>query len=1605
MKTAIKNTYQKQHASQLEKILAALPKNSPALVAQFIGQFYAKVPVPDLEKLEPKYAVSLAISAFDFIKQRNLSEPKIRIFTPNAKTDGYESTHTVIELLNDDMPFLVDSLTAELSRLGLIIRETLHPILRVSRDKKGALQELGNDEKLNSESLIHFEISALPSDITIASLKKDIEHVLENIRMAVSDWQAIMDKVSGNVTALTKAKSRFGDEDIQETTDFLRWLVERNFVFMGYAEYDFFDANGKEKLSAVKGSKLGVLKINDDVSPRGLESMPADMRHFLLVPQLVEITKSNRRSIIHRPVLMDYIGIKRFDAKGNVIGEARFLGLFTSNVYYQSAEAIPLLRQKITRALARSEFGLNSHDGKALKAILEFLPRDEVFQMSEEDLFETSMGILILEAKPGIRVFVRKDAFERFVSCMVFVPRERFSTELRQQIQKIIEKAFHGSISAFSTQITEAPLARLHLIVKTTPAEIPAADIAALEHEIAKSAYLWSDLLQEALRVHHNESNSEKLMRQYASAFPQNYIYRYDSEAAVYDIGKIEQALKTSGLALELFHDKSEDESFLHLKIYNPNDEIALSDILPLLENAGFRVIEEHPFLIHLQGANKQVWIRDFKLQLAGKPPLPLAQLKPLLEDMLLKVWRGEAENDRFNTLVLKAGLNWRQVVVVRGYTKYLKQVGFPYAQGTIEQAMSQNPLIAKMVIDLFLARFQPDCKDRDSKQKALHTSIEQALSQVSNVVEDRILRRYAEIVMATLRTNYFQTMADGDVKPVLSFKFDSKNVPDLPLPKPFAEIFVYGVRVEGIHLRGGKVARGGLRWSDRHDDFRTEVLGLMKAQMVKNSVIVPVGSKGGFVVKHPPVSGNRDEIMQEGIACYTLYLQGLLDITDNIVKGKVSPPPQVVRHDEDDPYLVVAADKGTASFSDIANGVSASYGFWLDDAFASGGSVGYDHKKMAITARGAWVSVARHFIEAGIDISKQDFTVAGIGDMSGDVFGNGMLLSDHIKMVAAFNHMHIFIDPTPDAKKSFEERKRMFHLPRSSWKDYNDALISKGGGIFERSAKTIALSKEAQTALGISKASFTPDELIRAILLAPVDLLWNGGIGTYVKAEDETHEQVGDRANNSIRINGRELRCKVVGEGGNLGFTQKGRIEYARLGADGIGGRINTDAIDNSAGVDCSDHEVNIKIAFSQEMAKGRITRSKRDTLLAGMTDDVAQLVLKDNILQTQALTITQAQGAQLIESQGRLMHTLERLGLLNRSIEFLPSDKQMAELKAARRGLTRPELSVLLAYSKMVLYKELLDSTLPDEAYFIADLNRYFPKAMQKTNSDLNMAQAISSHPLKREIIATVVTNSMVNRAGITFFFDIAEDTGLPARDIACAYTLARDVFDLRGLWKGIELADNVPVATKGEMMGAITTFLERTTLWLLRNLPLPLDIDRVYGDIADGVEAMQKNIASLHSSATRESSQRLLQHLKQEGVPVALAEKMSSLELMSSSFDIISVARKTSQTVPIVGKVYFDLGLRIAFSALREGAGHIVTTSHWERLAVQSLIADLYDEQRRLTLVVMEASGNVERWMQKNAETLQRFGHFMNDLKSTDTVDIARLMVALRHIREFS
>lgn len=1614
--------YQKKFKTYIDSIVKHVPKKAGEEMQFFVRQFYDKMPVMDLETLEPELAALIAVNAHDFISSRTPHQPKIRVFTPQKKDYGWKSEKTVVEIIGDDMPFLVDSVTAELARHDLIIHELIHPVLRVKRDKKGNLikvkergdsanqrNKVTDDSETVTESFMHIHLSSLPDDVTAKSLEQDIQRVLQAVHYSVTDWRDILAKIEGNLDIIENAPTSFKAEDVKEVKDFLEWLRDNNFVFLGYMEYDFTDSK-KESFKVVKDSEKGLFRMEEsELKPKGLSALPQEVLHFARNPQLLEITKANMKSPVHRPIHMDYVSIKRFNKKGDVVGENRFLGLFTSRVYYQSADDIPIIRRKIDRTLQRANFDAVSHNGKALKAIMEFLPRDEMFQITEDQLFQMTMGILSLDARPDVRLFPRKDLFERFVSCMLYVPRDRFSTYLREKIQTILERAYEGKVTAYYTQVTDSPLARVHIIIATQPGKMPEVNIKKVEGEISKVTNLWSDTLLDALVEKYGEQKAEKFYRIYKNAFPANYITHYSSDSAVYDIQKIDEAVTSHHLALDLFRKKNDAKDFVRLKVYNPQRQVPLSDILPMLENMGFRVLDENPYPITPRSDKEDtIWVRDLRVTMNGIEDMDILSSKEQFEEALAHVWQGQMENDAFNALVLKANLDWRDVVMLRAYSKYLKQTGLSYSQDFVANALTNHPQITRKLVELFNARFDPktvkELKKSEKKSatpEGIIASINKLLGDVSNLAEDRVVRLFINMMESTLRTNFFQPTEKGEPKDYISFKFDSRALTELPLPRPYREIFVYSMRIEGIHLRGGKVARGGLRWSDRHEDFRTEVLGLMKAQMVKNAIIVPVGSKGGFVVKQPPVGGTREEQLAEGIACYKTFLRGLLDVTDNIVSGKIVAPKSVVRHDEDDPYLVVAADKGTATFSDIANGISADYGFWLGDAFASGGSAGYDHKGMGITARGAWVSVERHFREMGRDCAKEDFTVVGIGDMAGDVFGNGMLLSKHIRLVGAFNHMHIFIDPNPDAAKTYKERDRLFKLPRSSWTDYDTKLISKGGGIFSRSEKTIAITKEMRECFDLPSdcKSLSPDQLIKAMLKAPVDLLWNGGIGTYVKGRNESHEDVGDRANNALRINGTELRCKVVGEGGNLGFTQRGRIEFARNG-----GRINTDALDNSAGVDCSDHEVNIKIAFSAAMEKEKISLKQRDKLLVEMTDEVARLVLRDNELQNQALSNAEAQGHTILESRARLIRAMEKSGLLNREIEYLPTDEELAERRAKKQGFTRPELAVILAYSKLALYQEVLDSTLPDDPYFKKDLTEYFPKQMQQ-----KFATEIEGHALRREIIATVLTNNMINRVGSGFFHTMADDTGVKSCDVARSFAIARDAYELRPLWSDIEgLTGKVPAWVQAEMFVEINEFVGRITGWFLRNYPQPIDLSQAMKDYEPGIREFMTLAGNIASESIKKSTQKKYDYFLGLDVPKDIAKRVAELEMLSSACDVVRASLMTKLPVRTVGQIYFEVGSRMQLGWLRLAAEKLVIDSHWDRIAVTSIINDLFDQQRRLTMEVINgmAKGDdsktaVEKWQSRNDKAVGRLLQCMSDLETTETIDFSMLVVAMRNV----
>ncbi len=1590
--------YKSQITRLLKKIDEALPKSATVDMHQFTRAFYQKMPITELSQLSVEQAVTIAKDAYQFIAARK----------PNTlKMDSKlcEKTGTIIiRLLNDDMPFLVDSVISELGRHRIITKHIMHPILNLHRDAKGNYVSMKGSSKSKPvrESLICLELAALPRDTSLKTLETQLSHILRVVRKVVDDWESMMARAQETIHILETETPKEADE-VAEATDFIRWLVDGNFIFFGAVDYDF--SSTKDSFRIVEGTEQGLFALDDfPLKPKGYTAMPAESRHFALMPHLLEITKSNTLSVVHRPVQMDYIGIKRFDARGNVIGERRFLGLFTSSVYFQSAEHIPIIRRKLDHVMERANFDSNSHDGKALKTILEFAPRDEMFQMTEENVFNYAIGVLSVEASPKVHLFLRRDVFERFVSCMVFVPRDQFNTALREKIQNILAERLQGEISDFYTQMTDSPLARVHLIIKTNPGKIPDLSIEKLESEISAVTYDWQERLRQEIQANYDEKESDAIFHAYENAFSSSYSGYYNPRNCMHDITKIRQVIATDTMGIELYHAHNEPEDMLHLKFYNPETQAALSEILPMLENLGFHVIDEHPFRVtpNVEGVS-EVWVRDFTLRLQNpQEALDIKELKPLLEEILLRIWQGQADNDGFNALALLASFDWRQISLLRAYSRYARQTSITYSNKAMIGALTNNPEIATALRDYFSAKFDPakNKKANLAQTETMNKAIESLLSEVSNLEEDTILRIFKDLISTTWRTNYYQKDANGEVKDYISFKFDAANVPNLPLPRPFAEIFVYSRRIEGIHLRGGKVARGGLRWSDRREDYRTEVLGLMKAQMVKNAVIVPVGSKGGFVVKRPPTEGGREAFMKEGVSCYQTFLRGMLDLTDNLVDGKVSPPDNVVRYDEDDPYLVVAADKGTATFSDYANEISEEYDFWLGDAFASGGSVGYDHKAMGITAKGAWISVQRHFREMGIDTQKEPFTTIGIGDMSGDVFGNGMLLSKHIRLQGAFNHMHIFLDPEPDAKKGFKERSRLFELPRSGWPDYNEKLISKGGGVYSRAEKSIKITPQVRKMLELPAGTktLTPNELIRAMLMASVDLLWNGGIGTYVKAEAETHEQVGDRTNNALRVNGNELRCKVIGEGGNLGFTQLGRIEYAMTG-----GRVNTDAIDNSAGVDCSDHEVNIKIAFRRLLEADGITMKKRNSVLVKMTDEVSRLVLRDNLLQTQAITTAQIQGNKLLESQGRMMDSFAERGFLNRKVEFLPSSKQMKERKIAGESLTRPELSVLLSYSKMDIYQSLLDSSFPEEAYLEQDLLRYFPTQMRKDYAD-----QIHSHRLKREIVATAVTNSIVNRAGITFFFQIQEDTGLPACDIARAYIVARDAFKIRDLWRDIEDQPNIPADTRAEMFSQTSRFLERIVIWLLRNMPQPLEITKIMDDFAEGVEQYLDQAEDLISRTLKKAYSSKKQRFSDMKSSSDLAHRIARLEISSSALDVLKLGKDYKLDFAQAGKIYFELGARLRLGWLRREASRMSVNSYWERLAAKAVINELFDQQRRLSataipLLCKKGSCNdtLDDWELEYEKTLKRYERFINDLKKAEEISFPMLVIALRNV----
>ncbi|HEY6640682.1 NAD-glutamate dehydrogenase [Povalibacter sp.] len=1582
--------------------------------ARFIRQYYRGVAEEDMAAYPRGDLAALALGHMRFAATRKRNRAAVRVFNCDPARDGWTSTHTIVEVVVEDMPFLVDSISMVLSQAGLTSQLMIHPIIRVSRDAAGRLRDIDDssapDGKFQGESWQHIEIDHIGDPQRLQQLEQKILRVIEDVRFAVEDWQAMRKQALAIAKEMDISSSVVPANEAREVAALLEWMEANHFTFLGYREYKLQRGRSEDLLVPITESGLGILR-----QRRGQRLQPTrltgESREHAREAELLIITKANSVSTVHRATYLDYVGLKVFDKSGRVTGERRFLGLFTSGVYSRSPREIPLLRHKIERVV--DHFGLDpaSHDGKAVMHVLETYPRDELFQASVADIIRIVRGIVNLYERHRVRVFMRRDSFNRFYSGMIFVPRDRYNTQVRNRIEALVRQRMHATAIESQVQLSESALARVHMIVRLPAGGGPRVDVDALEQQITETVRTWDDRLREALALEHGEVEGFALADRLVGAFPAAYTEDVAAATAVADVAQIDEVLRNpERIVMRLT--RGENQA-IHLRLLRTASPIPLSRALPILENLGFTVLSERPYSItppHATGPSREIWLQDFEMQRRESGKNDPAELEARFTQAFVVIWSGRAENDGFNRLIVSAGLTWRQAMVLRAYCRFLLQAGTTFSQAYMEQVLVSNPDITATLSAIFETQFDPahSSQRRNADLTRLRKQLAKQLDSVTSLDEDRILRRYASAIAATLRTNHYQTDAahphsDGSIdKTYLSLKLDSRSIADLPQPRPAFEIFVYSPRVEGVHLRMGAVARGGLRWSDRREDFRTEVLGLMKAQNVKNTLIVPVGAKGGFVPKRLPANASREDTQREGIECYRTFIHALLDVTDNFVDGKVVPPARVVRRDGDDTYLVVAADKGTATFSDTANRIAIDYGFWLGDAFASGGSAGYDHKKMGITARGAWECVKRHFREIGVDIQSYGFTVAGIGDMAGDVFGNGMLLSRHIRLVAAFNHQHIFLDPNPDVATSFAERKRLFELPRSSWEDYNRKLLSAGGGIYPRSAKSIRISTPAQTMLGLDRDTLTPQELIRAILCMPVDLLWNGGIGTYVKASGETNLDVGDRANDAVRVNGRDLRCKVVGEGGNLGVSQRGRIEYALHG-----GRINTDFVDNSAGVDCSDHEVNIKILLNSLPKRAGLTLAKRNKLLVSMTEEVGALVLRDNYLQSQALSMLQARSVKDLLEHVHTIRSLELTGLLDRALEFLPSGEDIEERRKAGRGLTRPELAILLAYAKMALYTLLVDSDVPEDPYLGLELERYFPAKMQQ-----RLGRYFQQHRLRREIIATATTNSMVNRMGASFARRTQEDTGASAATVVRAYAIARESFGMRDTWSAIEALDaRIDASMQYEMMFETTRLLRFCTHWLIHRHSGALQIEQQVGRLRTALTRLDAALPRVLSGSDQHVFQRRLETYRTAKVPEVLSKRMASLAALRSGPDLVDISEQTRVPIEAAAAIYFYLGTSLSLDWLREQIESLGVEGHWQAVARSTLRDNIYDLQRKLCLQVLGKSSKapshatVDAWLAKKSTAIAHVRQTINDMRALPQMDFATLSVALQAVRSMA
>ncbi|NLU83993.1 NAD-glutamate dehydrogenase [Rhodococcus sp. HNM0569] len=1543
-------------------------------------------------------------------RERRSDEIRVRV----SGTGDPSGLGPALQVVVEDMPFLVESLIALLERLGISVAELVHPILSVQRDVRGTLANIvfagespdPHEPPPVAESWTHFQLEPQTASAALERLAHEVVGVVQDVRAVVHDTASMRElelTVADEVSHAT-LPSEITDDDRTDCAELLRWMAEDNYAVLGYSRLEFGEraADGRRSLAVVPGSGLGLLR-RDRFEDRAIELRTASRErdHRLMV-----LTQGSTPATVHRVTYPYFVGVSIFDAHGTAVGEHRFLGVFTVSALHENVLDIPLVGRRVRKVIARAGHDLGSYSGQAILATLEDLPTTELFSSNTDTLLETVGAVRSVGLRRQVRLFVREDRFGRFVSCLVYLPRDRYTTPVRLAMLRALSDAFGGGTVDYTVRVTEGALAMLHVTVRKTdgavsePPHLSPAARAALEQQLTDISRNWADRLADAVATRTGVDGS--LVAEYAQALPDAYKEDFEAERALEDISRV-AALTDGAIDVRLACETGADD--WHFSLFVGGGPVSLGQVLPVLQSLGVDVRDERPYsLVRPDGLPCRIY--DFGLDVPRGVLDGDSARVDAFTATFAAVWEGRAEADRFNELVLCAGLAWRQATVLRAYAKYLRQAAFPYSQYHIEGILVAHPDTTRMLAALFEAQFDPDGPG-DERVAELETALSVEIGEVVSLDADRVLRALLGLVRATLRTNYFRCDTDGRPLDYLSLKLDPHRIDELPFPRPKFEIFVYSPTVEGVHLRFGDVARGGLRWSDRREDFRTEILGLAKAQAVKNAVIVPSGAKGGFVVKHsPPATGDaehdRATVRDAGVAAYRTFVCGLLDITDDIdlATNTVRPPGRVLRRDGDDTYLVVAADKGTAGFSDLANSVAAQYGYWLGDAFASGGSTGYDHKALGITARGAWVSVQRHFREMGVDPAREDFTVVGIGDMSGDVFGNGMLLSEHIRLVAAFDHRHVFLDPDPDSATSFAERQRLFRLPRSSWDDYDRAVLSDGGGVWPRTVKSIPIAPAARAALGLAEdvVALSPPDLVRAVLRAPVQLLWNGGIGTYVKGSDETHADVGDKSNDAVRVDAVEVRASVIGEGGNLGVTPRGRVEYARAG-----GRINTDAVDNSAGVDSSDHEVNIKILLDSAVGAGALAPGERNPLLASMSDEVAVLVLDDNRSQNELLGLSRANAAERIDVQRRQIDALVESGEVDRELDVLPDDDELARRSASGGELTSPELATLMAHVKLALERDLLATELPDSDTFAATVPRYFPTPLRD-----RFAPQIARHPLRRQIVATMLANDTIDTGGITYAFRLAEDVGASGTDAVRAHTVVTSVFDIAGLRARVR-ARRMPAAAEGALVLETGRLLDRASRWFLGHRPQPVavgaEVTRYAGPVAVLTPLLDECLREVHRDAVVEFARPAVD----AGAPEDLAHEVYRQLYRFAFLDIADLAEIAERDLHEVADLYFALDAHFGVGVLLRHVSQLPRGDRWHSLARLALRDDLYGSVRQLTREMLAgteshetAAQKIEDWESRNRRKIDRARSALTEIFASGTLDLATLSVAARQVR---